>query len=295
MTFLPADIKSFSETVQQLWQRMNPCTLCPRRCKVDRSNGQTGFCGIADLPVVSSVGPHFGEESVLVGRGGSGTIFFAGCNLGCVFCQNFDISHHRHGSEVTIEKLAQYMLELQDYGCVNINFVTPTHVIGAIVAAMELARKSGLTLPTVYNSGGYDLVETLRLLEGYIDIYMPDMKYSDSEVAKELSAAPDYPEVNFAAVKEMHRQVGDLQVENGLATRGLLIRHLVLPNGLAGSIKIIDFLAGQISPKTVINVMDQYRPCYKAHLHPQINRRPTLQEIDSVREYATCKGLNVLD
>jgi len=294
MKLLPAHIKSFSKTVQQLWQQMNPCTLCPRRCKAERSKGQTGFCGITELPVVSSVGPHFGEESVLVGKGGSGTIFFAGCNLGCVFCQNFDISHHRNGSEVTIEKLAQYMLELQDYGCININFVTPTHVIASIVAAIELARKSGLMLPTVYNSGGYDSVETLKLLEGYMDIYMPDMKYSDSKVATELSAAPDYPEVNFAVVKEMHRQVGDLQVENGLATRGLLVRHLVLPNNLAGSVKIIDFLADEISPRTAINVMDQYRPCYKAHLHPQINRRPTLQEIDSVRRYAIAKGLNVI-
>jgi putative pyruvate formate lyase activating enzyme len=294
MTSLPTHIKSFTETAQQLWQQMNPCTLCPRTCKVNRSDGQTGFCGIADLPVVSSVGPHFGEESVLVGRGGSGTIFFAGCNLGCVFCQNFDISHHRNGRQVTIEQVAQSMVELQDYGCVNINFVTPTHVIGAIVAAIELARKSGLTLPTVYNSGGYDSVETLQLLKGYIDIYMPDMKYSDSAVAKELSAAPDYPEVNFAAIREMHRQVGDLQVENGLAKRGLLVRHLVLPNGLAGSAKIIDFLAEQISPKTVINVMDQYRPCYKAFSHPKINRRPSLQEIDSVRRYAIAKGLNVI-
>ncbi len=294
MTFLPTHIKPLSKAVQQLWQRMNPCALCPRKCKVNRSEGQTGFCGIADLPVVSSVGPHFGEESVLVGRGGSGTIFFAGCNLGCVFCQNFDISHHRNGRQVTIEQLAQSMVELQDYGCANINFVTPTHVIGAIVAAIELARKSGLTLPTVYNSGGYDSVETLQLLKGYIDIYMPDMKYSDSAVAKELSAAPDYPEVNFAAVKEMHRQVGDLQVENGLATRGVLVRHLVLPNGQAGSFAIIDFLTEQISPKTVINVMDQYRPCYKAFSHPQINRRPSLQEIDSVRRYAIDKGLDVI-
>jgi len=294
MVSSPINIESFGQTVQQLWQRINPCTLCPRKCGVERSKGQTGFCGIADMPVVSSVGPHFGEESVLVGHGGSGTIFFAGCNLGCVFCQNFDISHHRHGSEVTIEQLAQYMLRLQRYGCSNINFVTPTHVIAAIMAAIELARKSGLTLPTVYNTGGYDSVETLQLLDGYMDIYMPDMKYSDSAVAKELSAAPDYPEVNFAAVKEMHRQVGDLQVQNGLATRGLLVRHLVLPNGLAGSVKIIDFLAEQISPKTVINVMDQYRPCYKASSHPQINRRPTLQEIDSVRQYARKKGLNVL-
>jgi len=294
MTSLPADIHSFSKAVQQLWGNMNPCTLCPRRCEVKRSEGQIGFCGIGDMPVVSSVGPHFGEESVLVGSGGSGTIFFAGCNLGCVFCQNFDISHHRHGREVTIERLAQSMLELQNYGCSNINFVTPTHVIPAITAAIELARKNGLKLPAVYNTGGYDSVETLKLLEGFVDIYMPDMKYSDSEVAEELSGAPDYPEVNFAAVTEMHRQVGDLKVKNGLATRGLLVRHLVLPNQLAGSFKIIDFLAEQISTSTTINVMDQYRPCYKASLHPKITRRPTFEEIESVRQYAIEKGLNVL-
>jgi len=294
MTSLPANISSFSMAVQQLWEKMNPCTLCPRRCKVNRSKGEIGFCGIGYMPVVSSVGPHFGEESVLVGSGGSGTIFFAGCNLGCVFCQNFDISHHRHGREVTIERLAQSMLELQDYGCSNINFVTPTHVIPAITAGMELARKGGLTLPTVYNTGGYDLVETLKLLEGFVDIYMPDMKYSDSEVAEELSAAPDYPEVNFAAVKEMHRQVGDLKVKKGLATRGLLVRHLVLPENLAGSFAVIDFLAGQISTSTTINVMDQYRPCYKASSHTKINRRPTFKEIESVRQYAIEKGLNVL-
>jgi len=278
-----------------LWDRMNPCTLCPRMCKVKRSEGQIGFCGIGEMPVVSSVGPHFGEERVLVGFGGSGTIFFAGCNLGCVFCQNFDISHHRHGRWMSIEQLAQSMLELQNYGCSNINFVTPTHVIPAIMAAIELARKKGLTLPTVYNTGGYDLVETLKLLEGFVDIYMPDMKYSDSGVAQELSAAPDYPEVNFAAVKEMHRQVGDLKVKRGLATRGLLVRHLILPENLAGSTKIIDFLAEKISLSTTINVMEQYRPCYKASSHPKINRRPTFEEIESVRKYAIKKGLNVLD
>ena len=294
MTFLPANIGSFSKPVQQLWDCMNPCTLCPRRCEVYRGKGEIGFCGIACLPLVSSVAPHFGEESVLVGSGGSGTIFFAGCNLGCVFCQNFDISHHRRGRRMSIEQLAQSMLELQNYGCSNINFVTPTHVIPAITAAIELARKSGLTLPTVYNTGGYDLVETLKLLEGFVDIYMPDMKYSNPEVAKELSAAPDYPEVNFAAVKEMHRQVGDLQVTKGLATRGLLVRHLVLPNNLAGSLKIIDFLAEQISTSTTINVMEQYRPCYKASSHPKINRRPSFEEIESVRQYAIDKGLNVL-
>ena len=294
MTFLPANIGSFSKPVRQLWDCMNPCTLCPRTCKVERSKSETGFCGIASLPIVSSVGPHFGEESVLVGAGGSGTIFFAGCNLGCVFCQNFDISHHRHGRRITIEQLAQSMLELQNYRCSNINFVTPTHVIPAIAAAVELAKKDGLTLPIVYNTGGYDLVETLKLLEGFVDIYMPDMKYSDTKVAEELSAAPDYPEVNFAAVKEMHRQVGDLQVRNGLATRGLLVRHLVLPENLAGSFKIIDFLAEQISISTTINVMEQYRPCYEAASHPKINRRPTFEEIESVRRYSIRKGLDVL-
>jgi len=274
---------------------MNPCTLCPRQCKVRRDKGQTGFCCIGDTPIVSSVGPHFGEESVLVGRGGSGTIFFAGCNLGCVFCQNFDISHHRHGRQMTTGQLAQSMLELQSYGCSNINFVTPTHVIPAIAAAIELARENGLTLPTVYNTGGYDSVETLRLLEGLVDIYMPDMKYSDPKVAEELSAAPDYPQINREAVKEMHRQVGDLKTEKGLATRGLLVRHLVLPENMAGSFEIIDFLAEKISRKTTINVMDQYRPCYKASSHPAINRRPTLEEFSSVGQYATQKGLNVLD
>ena len=294
MTSLPANIGSFSKPIQRLLDHTNPCTLCPRRCKVRRSKGQTGFCGIGPLPVVSSAGPHFGEESVLVGSGGSGTIFFAGCNLGCIFCQNYDISHHRHGHQMTIEQLAQSMLELQSYGCININFVTPTHVIAAIAAAIELARNKGLTIPTVYNTGGYDSVETLKLLEGLIDIYMPDMKYADPEVAQELSSAPDYPQVNREAVKEMHRQVGDLQIKKGVATRGLLIRHLVLPEKLAGSFKIIDFLAKEVSPNTAINMMDQYHPCYKAHLHPKINRRPTFEEINSVCQYAIEKGLNII-
>ena len=284
-----------SQSIQRLWDSMNPCTLCPRRCGINRRNNQVGFCGIGDLPRVSSAGPHFGEESVLVGSGGSGTIFFAGCNLGCVFCQNFDISHNRHGHPVTIEQLAKSMLELQYYGCSNINFVTPTHVAPSIVAALELAREQGLTLPTVYNTGGYDSLETLRLLEGFVDIYMPDMKYADAKVAAELSDAPDYPQINRDALKEMHRQVGDLKIERGLATRGVLVRHLVLPENLAGSFEIIDFLAGRISPKTTINIMDHYRPCYKANLHPAINRRPATEEIQSVRQYAIKKGLKVLD
>jgi len=274
---------------------MDPCTLCPRQCKVFRSKGKTGFCGIGVLPVISSVGPHFGEESVLVGRGGSGTIFFAGCNLGCIFCQNYEISHQRQGSKRSIEQLVQSMLDLQSHGCSNINFVTPTHVVAAIAAAIELARQKGLKLPTVYNTGGYDSVKTLKLLEGLIDIYMPDMKYSDPDVAGELSSAPDYPKVNFAAVEEMHRQVGDLKTEKGLATRGLLVRHLILPGDLAGSFKIMDFLSEKISRKTTINVMAQYRPNYEALSHPHINHRPSLEEIASARRYAMTKGLRVLD
>jgi len=205
MESLSANFGSFGESAQQLAERMNPCVLCPRNCKVNRSKGQIGFCGVGDMPLVSSVGPHFGEESVLVGSGGSGTIFFAGCNLGCIFCQNFDISHHRHGTKVTIEQLAQFMLDLQNYHCININLVTPTHVVATAMAAIESARKKGLTLPIVYNTGGYDSVETLKLLEGLVDIYMPDMKYSDSAVAGQLSNAADYPQVNRQAVKEMHR------------------------------------------------------------------------------------------
>jgi putative pyruvate formate lyase activating enzyme len=263
------------------------------------------------MPVVSSQGPHFGEESVLVGgfdkltagKGGSGTIFFAGCNLNCVFCQNYDISHFRlprlrsgrDGQPITISELAEFMLDLQSYGCSNINFVTPTHVAPAIAAGIEVARKNGLNLPTVYNSGGYDSVETLKLLEGLLDIYMPDIKFADSVVANELARAPDYPKVCFDAVKEMHRQTGDLQIENGLAKRGLLVRHLVLPNKLAGSFKVIDFLAEQISPDTAINVMDQYRPCFKADEHPEINRRPTQEEIEEIRQYAIKKGLRIIE
>ncbi len=290
-----ANLTPSSDNVRRLWARVSPCVLCPRQCKINRADGQFGFCGIGDAPVVSSAGPHFGEESVLVGLGGSGTIFFGGCNLGCVFCQNYDISHHHAGRRISTEQLVNAMLQLQDTGCVNVNFVTPTHLAAPIATAIELARDKGLAVPTVYNTGGYDSVETLRLLEGLIDIYMPDMKYADVEAAREFSAAPDYPQVNFAAVKEMHRQVGDLQVENGLATRGLLVRHLVLPNGLAGSTTIIDLLADEISLDTTINIMGQYRPCYEAHAYPKINRHPTREEIAAVRQQALDRGLTVLD
>lgn len=288
------NLESFSEPVRKLAEKMSSCTLCPRNCQVLRAEGEVGFCGIADMPRVSSVGAHFGEEPVLVGPGGSGTIFFAGCNLGCVFCQNFDISHLRYGSEMSVEQLTEAMLGLESRGCSNINFVTPTHMAGPIAAAIESARDKGLSVPTVYNTGGYDSVDTLKLLAGFIDIYMPDMKYADSEVARQLSDAPDYPQINQAAVKEMHRQVGDLKVAGGPAQRGLLIRHLVLPGQLAGSFEIIDFLADEISTSTAINVMAQYRPCYKANQHPQINRYPRADEITRVRRHAMQRGLNII-
>ncbi len=285
----------FSSQVRRLAEKLNPCTICPRRCRINRLQGQIGFCGIAEKIVVSSVGPHFGEESVLVGIGGSGTIFFAGCNLGCIFCQNYDISHLRQGSVVSIEQLADFMTGLQARGCSNINLVTPTHLVVPIAAAIEIAKQKGLKLPIVYNTGGYDSVETLKLLEGMIDIYMPDMKYSEPEVAEQFSNAADYPEINFAAVNQMHWQVGDLKIEDGLAVKGLLVRHLVLPNNLAGSFKIIDFLSNSISRDTAINVMGQYQPCYEAAKYPEINRRPTVEEIEDVRRYAQEKGLRIID
>lgn len=295
MESFSADMSDIESKLCRLTELMNPCTLCPRNCNVYRSKGQVGYCGIEDVPVVSSYGPHFGEESVLVGSGGSGTIFFAGCNLRCIFCQNYDISHQRHGNQISTEQIAEIMLQLQECRCANINLVSPSHIIPPVAAAIETAREKGLDLPIVYNSGGYDSPETLKLLEGMIDIYMPDMKYGDSRTAKELSDADDYPSVNFAAVREMHRQVGDLEMENGLAKRGLLVRHLVLPNELAGSFPIIDFLADELSGKTAINVMDQYRPCYKAFTNSKINRRPYAEEIESVRKYAIEKGLAIIN
>ncbi len=212
------------------------CEVCPHRCRVDRRHGELGICRTGDQPVVSSFGPHFGEEDPLVGEHGSGTIFFTHCNLFCIFCQNWEISHGGEGTEISVAQLAAIMLQLQAQGCHNINFVTPSHQVPMILAALPAAIEGGLKIPLVYNTGGYDAVETLRLLEGVIDIYMPDFKFWDPKVAAALTNAPDYPEVARAALKEMHRQVGDLALdERGIAYRGLLVRHLVLPEGLAGT------------------------------------------------------------
>ena len=269
------------------------CELCPRKCKVNRLTGEVGFCGIAAKAIVASAGPHFGEESVLVGRGGSGTIFLAGCNLKCVFCQNFDISHCAAGTEVSPGELAELMLGLEARGCKNINFVTPTHVIVQIAEAIRIARQQKLGVPIVYNCGGYESVQSLKGLEGLVDVYMPDFKFADGKVAEHLCKAGDYPEVCREALKEMHRQVGDLQIENGVATCGLLVRHLVLPNGLAGSSGVLEFLAKEISVHTFVNVMGQYRPCYRAGEFSEIARPPSMAEIGGAKEYARQLGLRL--
>ena len=281
------------QTIQYAYHLLESCELCPRVCKVNRLNGGKGFCGIGAKAVVSSAGPHYGEESVLVGKGGSGTIFFAGCNLGCVFCQNSDISQLRHGNEVEIDDVVNMMLELQIRGCVNINFVTPTHVVPHIIESVFLARERGLIIPVVYNCGGYESVGSLQLLEGTIDIYMPDAKYLNPDSSKEYSSAHNYPDVMKLALLEMHRQVGDLEVKDGVATRGLLIRHLVMPGNVACDKEIIDFIVNEISENTFVNVMEQYRPTLNAHNFPEINRPVTRQEFSNVYEYAKSQGLRL--
>jgi len=272
------------------------CQVCPRHCAVNRLIGETGKCHTPRLAAVSSYGPHFGEEAPLVGRHGSGTIFFTNCNLKCIFCQNYHISQLGDGAELNRQELAKTMLSLQAKGCHNINLVSPTHVIPQILEALEIAIELGLRLPLVYNSGGYDSVETLKILDGVVDIYMPDMKYSDEEIAEELSDIKNYPSVNRAAVKEMHRQVGDLQIdEDGIAVRGLLIRHLVLPHRLAGTKETLNFIAEEISQNSYVNIMVQYHPCYKAFQMPRLARPLLHQEFLEAVELAHKAGLNRLD
>lgn len=279
--------------IEQVYQLLKSCSVCPRNCGVDRTKGEAGFCGMAEGLMVSSFGPHYGEEKVLVGSFGSGTIFLTGCNLCCIFCQNYDISHLREGSKVTIEDFVNIVLALQNRGCHNINFVTPTHFTPQIMEAIYIARKKGLHLPTVYNCGGYESKRTLRLLEGFIDIYMPDAKFANSNVARELADAPDYPEIVKEALLEMHRQVGDLVCDkDGLAVRGLLIRHLVLPDRLAGTEEILDFIATEISKDTYVNIMDQYRPMYKAQSKEKIGRYITNSEYQEAVGLARSKGLH---
>lgn len=284
------------EAIGRVRQWMRKCTLCPRVCRVDRQAGEKGYCRTGSLPVVASYGPHFGEERPLVGKGGSGTIFFSHCNLFCTFCQNHEISHGGEGTAITPGDLAAIMLELQGKGCCNINFVTPTHVIGAILEALPLAVEKGLNVPLVYNCGGYERVPALKLLNGVVDIYMPDFKFWDPETARELCDAPDYPERARTGLREMHRQVGDLVFDrNGVAQKGLLVRHLVMPNGLSGSREVMEYIGKEISGRTYVNVMDQYHPCGGAFSNRSINRRISPEEFESALESARRAGLSRLD
>jgi len=297
----PADIlgsamnETYRKKIAAARSMLSPCRVCPRDCGVDRPAGELGTCGIAAEAVVSSAGPHFGEEPPLVGRRGSGTLFFAGCNLLCIFCQNHDISHGRRGTPSTPGEIAEIMGLLERRGCHNVNFVTPTHVMPQLLEAVVAARDKGLRVPVVWNCGGYESLEALRFLEGHVEIYMPDAKFADASTAARLARAPDYPDVMRAALREMHRQVGDLVIEHGVARRGLLVRHLVMPGCADETRAVIDFLADEISPDTYVNVMGQYRPEYHARADPVVGRFPTHEEIESAREHARKRGLRLSD
>jgi len=299
--FRPAYLKLYEEgilqeRIAQAKEILKACCLCPRECRVDRLAGEKGYCRTGALAVVSSYNPHFGEEDPLVGTGGSGTIFFTYCNLLCLFCQNYEISHLGEGREVTDEHLAKIMLGLQEIGCHNINFVTPSHVVAQILAALPRAIAGGLRIPLVYNTGGYDAVATLKILDGIVDIYMPDLKFMEEEVANRFCQARDYPEKAKTAIKEMHRQAGDLVLNSrGIAERGLLIRHLVLPGGLAGTREAMRFLAREISPQTYVNVMAQYHPCGQGAEYPPLNRRITQTEYKEALDIAREEGIQRLD
>lgn len=280
------------DLVEGFYEKLSPCTVCPRQCGVDRLGGETGSCNAGVEVEVSSYHQHFGEEPPLVGRHGSGTIFMTHCNLHCVFCQNYELSQLGIGKKVTLVDLAKMMLRLQELGCHNINIVTPTPWIPQLVEALAIAQEQGLVLPLVYNCGGYESVQTLKMLEGVVDIYMPDIKYADNALAEEYSAAADYWDVVRPALKEMYRQVGDLKVENGIATKGLLVRHLVLPNSQAGSRQCFEFISRELSQRTVVNVMAQYYPTFKASEYAKISRRITTQEYREAIQELSRLGLD---
>lgn len=285
------NISSKESKKRHLREKLKKCDLCPRKCGVDRTKGEKGICGLLDFPVVSSWGLHFGEEKVLVGLRGSGTVFFTGCNLKCIFCQNYEISHFMEGEVINVEKLASIFKSLESRGALNINLVTPTHQIPFIVEALEIAN---LNIPIVYNCGGYESIETLELLEGWIDVYMPDMKYGSNEIGKNYSGVPDYFDRASEALKFMVKQVGEPIVENGIMKKGVLVRHLVLPNNVEDSMKVIDFLA-TLTPPPLVNVMAQYYPMYKAWERNELSRRLKKSEYLEVIEYAKEKNLRLIE
>jgi putative pyruvate formate lyase activating enzyme len=286
-----------AERITESRQRLICCKLCPRQCGVNRLANERGVCRIGEYAEVASYGPHFGEESVLVGKHGSGTIFFCGCSLTCAFCQNYDISHPEPDScdQVTARQLGSVMAALQQQGCRNINFVTPSHVVPQILAALPYAIEQGLTAPLVYNSSGYEEGETLQLLEGIVDIYMPDFKFWQNDSAKRYAHAADYPEKARAALLEMQRQVGDLRIDNGIARRGLLVRHLLMPHGGEESREILKFLAEKISRNCYVNIMDQYRPCGSIAGFPELQETITAEDYQMALQQAKMLGLSRLD
>lgn len=300
-SFTPAYVKllesgELQKRVALAYEMLSNCEMCGHYCRVDRRSEKLGVCRTGERARLASFGPHLGEEDPLRGWRGSGTIFFAYCNLRCQYCQNYDISQSPAGHEVEPETIASVMLELQAIGCHNINFVSPTHVIPPILAATLIAAQAGFRLPIVYNTGGYDSLEALALLDGVVDIYMPDMKYANARTGQIYSKARNYPQVNQQAVREMHRQVGDLVLdERGIAQRGLLVRHLVLPGNAAGTEKVASFLAEQVSKDTYINVMDQYRPAYRARQYDRLSRPVKWEEYQKALEVVREAGLYRLD
>ncbi|MCC6859710.1 MAG: hypothetical protein IT158_14165 [Bryobacterales bacterium] len=286
-----------AERARELYRVFAECRLCPRRCSVNRLKGEKGICQATSRVKVYSHHAHFGEERPLVGRHGSGTIFFSHCNLLCEYCQNWQINHRGDGFYESDERLARRMLDLQSAGCHNINLVTPTHCLPNIVQAVRIAAGRGLRLPLVYNCGGYEPLEIVRLLDGIVDIYMPDFKYTDGRMAALYSSgAQDYPEVASAAIEEMHRQVGELAVdEQGIALRGLIIRHLVLPHDIAGTGKFVKWVAEKLSRNTYVNIMAQYRPEHRARKYPELSRRTTSEEWNQAIAWARQAGLTRLD
>jgi putative pyruvate formate lyase activating enzyme len=288
--------EELSRKRERLYQVLEDCSLCPRVCHVNRLKGELGFCRTGKSAIVSSFGPHFGEEFPLVGTHGSGTVFFTNCNLGCIFCQNYDISHLGRGSVVDTAELASIFLKIQSFGCHNLNLVTPTHVIPQIIEALEIAVEKGFSLPLVYNCGGYESVESIKVIDGIIDIYMPDFKFMDDEIAFSLTGARSYSKHAKESVKEMHRQVGDLKLSReGIALKGLLVRHLILPGFLSGTEKVLQFLSEEISSNTYLNLMDQYYPCYLAKNHETLSRRIYPEEWSRAYELAKNMGFSRLD
>ncbi|RKY31328.1 MAG: radical SAM protein [Candidatus Omnitrophota bacterium] len=293
----PAFLESYKNgSLERLSEKtfalLESCAICPRKCRVNRLKNEKGVCKTGLLPRVCSYMPHHGEEPPVSGSRGSGTIFFSNCNMSCVYCQNYEFSQEGEGKEVSFEELAEFMLSLQGLGCHNINLVSPTHVMPQILKSLFIAINKGLKIPIVYNTGGYELEETIKLLEGIIDIYMPDMRYGDAQSAVKYSNAPDYPVYNQNAVKEMHNQVGVAKInKEGIIYKGLIIRHLVLPQGISGTDKIMQFISRELSKESFVSLMSQYFPCYKAGELREVNRRISYEEYEQAKKIMHGYGL----